>query len=134
MASVNKVILVGNLGKDPEARFSNGATPMAIVNFTLACNGKVKGGDGKWEEKAEWVNCVAFGKTAELVTEYLHKGSQAYVEGRLQTRKWQDKEGKDRYTTEVVVNDVVFLGKKGSASPPTGEAAPQIGPEGDIPF
>lgn len=131
MASVNKVILVGNLGKDPEARFSKGA--MAISNFTLACNGKAKGEDGKWEEKAEWVNCVAFGKTAELVTEYLHKGSQAYVEGRLQTRKWQDKGGKDRYTTEVVVNEVVFLGKKGGTAA-TSEAAPSLEPAGDIPF
>ncbi len=107
--SVNKVILIGHLGKDPELRFTSG-TQTAVSSFSLATNERKKDPSGNWVESTEWHNVVVFGKTAETCAQYLKKGRQAYIEGRIQTRKWQDKEGRDRYTTEVVANTVQFLG------------------------
>ncbi|MHB1949899.1 MAG: single-stranded DNA-binding protein [Acidiferrobacteraceae bacterium] len=108
---INKVILVGNLGKDPEVRYvPNGA---AIANITLATSESWKDKTtGEKQERTEWHRVVFFGKLAEIAGEYLKKGAQVYVEGRLQTRKWQDKEGKDRYTTEIVANDLQMLGSR----------------------
>jgi single-strand DNA-binding protein len=106
-ASVNKVILVGSLGKDPELRHTGNQT--AVASMTLATNEYFEK-DGKKEEKVEWHNLVAWGKQAETCAKYLAKGRQIYVEGKLQTRKWQDKEGKDRWSTEIVVQNVQFLG------------------------
>lgn len=108
---VNKVILVGNLGKDPEVRYSpNGS---AVANCTLATTESWKDKtSGEKQEKTEWHRVVFFGKLAEIAGEYLKKGSQIYVEGRLQTRKWQDKEGKDRYTTEIVAGEMQMLGSR----------------------
>lgn len=105
--SVNKVILVGNLGKDPELRYSQSGTP--VCNFSIATTNKYKKGD-EWVEDTEWHRIVAFGKTGENCAQYLAKGRQVYVEGRLQTNKWQDRDGNDRWTTQVVANNVVFLG------------------------
>jgi single-strand DNA-binding protein len=99
--SVNKVILVGNLGADPELRHTQNGD--AVVNVGLATNEKWKGKDGKQNERVEWHRLTVFGKTAEIVAEYLHKGSKVYVEGQLRTREWKDKEGVQRYSTEVVV-------------------------------
>lgn len=112
---INKVILVGNLGKDPEVRYvPNGA---AIANITLATSESWKDKvSGEKQERTEWHRVVFFGKLAEIAGEYLKKGAQVYVEGRLQTRKWQDKEGKDRYTTEIVANDLQMLGSRGSSA------------------
>jgi len=109
---VNKVILVGHLGRDPEVRYSaNGA---AIANVSLATSESWKDKtSGEAQERTEWHRVVFFGRLAEIVGEYLKKGSQVYVEGRLQTRKWQDKEGQDRYTTEIVANDMQMLGGRG---------------------
>jgi single-strand DNA-binding protein len=114
--SVNKVILVGRLGKDPETRYmTNGE---AVTNATLATSENWKDKAGEKQEKTEWHNLVFYRRLAEIAGEYLKKGAQIYVEGRIQTRKWQDKEtGKDRYTTEIIVNEMKMLGSKtGSGS------------------
>ena len=115
MSSVNKVILIGNLGKDPEMRYMPSGE--AIANFSVATsetwNDKTSG-DKK--EQTEWHRVVFFGRTAEVVGQYVKKGSKIYVEGRLQTRKWQDKEGQDRYTTEVRGDVMRMLDKRGEGS------------------
>ncbi len=108
---VNKVILVGNLGKDPEVRFADSGN--AVANFSLACNERRKQGD-EWVDHVEWVRVVTFGKTAENVGEYLGKGRQVYVEGRLQTREYE-KDGIKRWSTEVVAREIVFLGGRDDA-------------------
>jgi single-strand DNA-binding protein len=108
--SVNKVILVGRLGKDPETRYmTNGE---AVTNVTLATSENWKDKSGEKQEKTEWHNLVFYRRLAEIAGEYLKKGAQIYVEGKIQTRKWQDKEGKDRYTTEIIVNEMQMLGSK----------------------
>ena len=112
--SVNKVILIGRLGKDPETRYmTNGE---AVTNATLATSETWKDKSGEKQEKTEWHNLVFYRRLAEIAGEYLKKGSQIYVEGKLQTRKWQTKEGQDRYTTEIVVNEMTMLGGKSSGS------------------
>ena len=115
---VNKVILVGNLGRDPEVRYSpNGS---AVANVTLATSESWKDKtSGEKQEKTEWHRVVFFGRLAEIAGEYLKKGSQVYVEGRLQTRKWQDKEGHERYTTEIVAGEMQMLGSRGGAGAPS---------------
>jgi single-strand DNA-binding protein len=109
--SVNKVILVGRLGKDPETRYmTNGE---AVTNATLATSENWKDKNGEKQERTEWHNLVFYRRLAEVAGEYLKKGSQVYIEGKIQTRKWQDKEtGKDRYTTEIIVNEMQMLGAK----------------------
>ena len=108
--SVNKVILIGRLGKDPETRYMpNGE---AVTNATLATSENWKDKSGVKQEKTEWHNLVFYRRLAEIAGEYLKKGSMVYVEGKLQTRKWQDKEGKDRYTTEIIANEMTMLGGK----------------------
>ena len=114
---VNKVILIGNLGRDPEVRYSPSGS--AVANVTLATSESWKDkNSGEKQEKTEWHRVVFFGRLAEIAGEYLKKGSQVFVEGRLQTRKWQDKEGKDRYTTEIVANEMQMLGSRGGAGVP----------------
>src|SRR6187402_1932373 len=112
MGSVNKVILVGNLGRDAELRYTPGGAPVATLNLatTEVWNDKTS---GQKQEKTEWHRIVLWGKSAESLSEYLTKGKQIYVEGRLQTRKWQDKDGNDKYTTEVRGDRVVLLGGGG---------------------
>ncbi len=108
MASVNKVILVGNLGRDPEVRFMpNGE---AVCNFSIATTDSWKDKAGAKQERTEWHNIVMYRKLAEIAGEYLKKGRPVYVEGRLQTRKWQTKEGQDRYTTEIIADQMQMLG------------------------
>lgn len=108
MASgVNKVILVGNLGKDPEVRYAQSGT--AICTLRLAVTERRKEGDA-WKDHTEWMDVVTFGKTAENAGQYLQKGRQVYVEGRMQTRNYKDKEGVEKWRTEVVANQVLFLG------------------------
>ena len=113
MASVNKVILIGNLGKDPEVRYMPSGE--AIANISVATTDSWKDKSGEKQEKTEWHRVSFFGKLAEIVGEYLKKGSQVYVEGRLQTRKWQDKEGQDKYTTEIVADRMQMLGGRSGA-------------------
>lgn len=114
MASVNKVILIGNLGADPEVRYTTGGD--AITSIRVATTEVWKDKNGEKQERTEWHRVVFFGKTAEIAGEYLKKGSQVYVEGRLQTRKWQDKDGQDRYTTEIVADRMQMLGGRASGS------------------
>ena len=111
---INKVILVGNIGKDPETRYMpNGK---AVTNFSIATSESwTDRTSGDKQERTEWHNVVLFEKLAEIAAEYLRKGSQVYIEGSLRTRKWQDKEGKDRYTTEIVGRDMQMLGGRGGA-------------------
>lgn len=149
MAGVNKVILVGNLGKDPELReFANGG---AVANTTLATSESWKDKDGNRQERTEWHNVVFHNKLAEVATEYLRKGSKVYVEGKLRTRKWEDKEGVTRYTTEISVENMQMLdgkpsGEREQRAPQSREPARSTqsrghdgggfggGPDDDIPF
>ena len=112
MASINKVMLIGNLGKDPEIRYMPSGD--AIANLTLATTENWKDKAGEKQEKTEWHRVSMFGRLAEIAGEYLKKGSSVYIEGKLQTRKWQDKEGNDRYTTEIVANEMKMLGSRAS--------------------
>jgi single-strand DNA-binding protein len=146
MGSVNKVILVGNLGRDAELRYTPGGAAVATINMATTEVWNDKG--GQKQEKTEWHRVVLWGKTAEVLNEYLTKGKQIYVEGRLQTRKWQDKDGQDKYTTEIRGDRVVLLGGGGGGGggrqQPRAAAAPGMdGPMGepmadltddDIPF
>jgi single-strand DNA-binding protein len=109
MASLNKVLLIGNLGKDPEVRYTASGT--AVASFSLATSEKFKNKDGEWEERTEWHNVILWERLAEIAGEYLAKGKTVYIEGRLQTRKWQDKDGKDRYTTEIVGEKMQMLSR-----------------------
>ena len=125
--SVNKVILVGRLGKDPETRYmTNGE---AVTNATLATSENWKDKSGEKQEKTEWHNLVFYRSLAEIAGEYLRKGSQVYIVGKIQTRKWQDKEGKDRYTTEIIVNEMQMLGGKGEGSAAAQQAPAEQKPE-----
>jgi single-strand DNA-binding protein len=109
---VNKAIILGNLGKDPETRYMPDGK--AVANFSIATSESWKDkSTGQAQEKTEWHNITVYGKLAEICGEYLRKGSKVYVEGKLQTRKWQDKEGKDRYTTEIIANEMQMLDGKG---------------------
>ncbi|HUU01112.1 MAG TPA: single-stranded DNA-binding protein [Myxococcota bacterium] len=112
MAGVNKAILIGNLGADPETRYTQGG--QAVSNFRMATSERWTGRDGQQQERTEWHRIVTFGKLAETCQNYLSKGRQVYVEGRIQTRQWEDKEGQKRYTTEIVAQTVRFLGQRGS--------------------
>jgi single-strand DNA-binding protein len=145
MASVNKVILVGNLGRDPELRYTQGG--QAVANFTIATTERFSTRDGDRQERTEWHRIVTWGKTAELCAQYLSKGRSVYLEGRLQTREWEDKEGQKRKTTEITAQTVQFLGGRGGAggggSEPAGDGGPPSGggfddggapPPEDIPF
>jgi single-strand DNA-binding protein len=148
MASLNKVMLIGNLGKDPEVRYTTSGT--AVAGFSLATSERFKSKSGEWEERTEWHNVTLWGRLAEIAGEYLAKGKTVYIEGRLQTRKWQDRDGRDRYTTEVVADKMQMLGGKGEAGGRQGGAKvaedssgfgggpgyeePSFNPDDDIPF
>ena len=126
---VNKVILVGNLGQKPEMRYT--ATQSAVANISIATTESWKDKEsGEMRDKTEWHKVVYFGKLAEIVEKYLDKGSSVYIEGKLQTRKWQDKSGADRWTTEIVVNELTMLGSRASNS----NNAPMQSNESESPF
>ncbi len=144
---INKVILVGNLGKDPEVRYMPSGS--AAANITIATSEQWKDKQtGEQKDRTEWHNVVFFGRLAEIVGEYLKKGSQIYVEGSLRTRKWQDKSGNDRYTTEIVANEMQMLGgggrggggssnfnqDSGSSSAPAPASSSGADFDDDIPF
>jgi len=115
MKSVNKVILVGNLGKDPELKYTPSGT--AVARFSIATSYRYKDKNEQWQDQTEWHNVVAWARLAEIAGEYLKKGSKVYVEGRLQTRSWDDKNtNQKRYMTEVVVNDLVLLSGRGEGA------------------
>ena len=140
MASVNKVILIGNLGADPELRYTSGGS--AVTELRLATSRRWTGKDGTPQEDTQWHRVVVWGKQAENCKEYLAKGRQVYVEGRLQTRQWEDRDGNKRYTTEVVAEQVQFLGGGGGGRgasaagppPPDDRDAPPQMSDDDIPF
>lgn len=142
MASVNKVILVGHLGRDPELRYTPGGT--AVANFSLATNEAWTDKSGEKQERTEWHRIVVWGKQAEIAGEYLKKGKQIFIEGSLQTREWNDREGNKRQTTEIRAQRLIMLGRgegrsegrAGAASPQGGEEFDQGPPAGDddIPF
>ena len=125
MAGVNKVILVGNLGSDPEVRATPGG--QRVANFRLATSRSWTGQDGQRQEKTEWHSIVAWGKLAEICERYLTKGKQVYVEGRLETRSWQDKEGQTRYKTEIVCDQMQMLGRAGDRNGETPNDMPRGG-------
>ncbi len=126
MASVNKVILIGNLGRDPEVRYMPSGD--AVANISIATTEAWKDKNGEKQEQTEWHRVALFGKTAEVAGEYLKKGSQVYIEGRLQTRKWTDKEGQERYTTEIRADRMQMLGSRSGGSermpPPDDDRSP----------
>src|ERR1700690_2495879 len=113
-SGLNKGMLIGNLGKDPEVRYTPGG--QAVANFTIATNENWTDKQGQKQERTEWHRIVVWGKLAELCGKYLTKGRQAYIEGRLQTRSWEDQQGQKRYSTEIVANTVQFLGGNAGAS------------------
>ena len=113
--SVNKAILVGRLGKDPELNYI--PSGQSVAKFTLATNRSYKDKSGEWKEETDWHNIVAWGKLGEICAQYLAKGRQAYVEGQIRTRSWEDREGKKRTTTEIIANEVVLLGARGEGAP-----------------
>jgi single-strand DNA-binding protein len=138
MASVNKVILVGNLGSDPEVRYT--PSGRAVANFSLATTERFTNKEGEKEERTEWHKIVAWARLGEICGEYLTKGSQIYIEGRLQTRSWEDRDGNKRYTTEIVAQAMQMLGgsKKGGEVASAEESHPSEEPvsipDDDIPF
>ena len=130
MSSVNRVILLGNIGKDPEVRETKAGN---IVNLTMATSEKYTDKSGQKQENTEWHNLVVFGKLADVVSKYVKKGDKLYVEGSITTRKWEDKEGNTRYTTDIKVRDLTMLG--GAEKKSTQPAAVTVGEEeDDLPF
>ncbi len=120
--TINKAILIGRLGKDPEMKYTPSGT--AVASFSLATNYSVKDENGNYTDKTDWHNIVVYGRGAEFAGEYLSKGRLVYVEGRIQTRSWEDKDGNKRYTTEIICFDVQSLGSKGEVTAkPTDEPA-----------
>jgi single-strand DNA-binding protein len=137
MAGLNKAMLIGNLGADPEIRYT--ASGMAVANFNIATSETWTGKDGQKETRTEWHRIVAFDRLGEICGEYLTKGKQVYIEGKIQTRQWEDRDGNKRYTTEIVARDMVMLGSRdeaggGSRRPSSGrQSAPQDIPENPYP-
>jgi single-strand DNA-binding protein len=142
MSGVNKVILVGNLGSDPTLRYTPNGT--AVCNFNIATTERFSNKDGEKEERTEWHRIVTWARLAEICNEYLKKGKQVYIEGRLQTRSWEDQSGSKKFTTEVVAANMVMLGRAGDAlmdvptqaspSEEQGVAQTPSGDEDDLPF
>ena len=148
--SVNKVILVGNLGKDPELRYTSSGT--AVASFSLATSERFKDRSGEQQEKTEWHNIVVWRNLAEICGKYLHKGKQVYIEGRIQTRSYDDRDGNKKYITEIVADQMQMLGSKGDSGGYRGQqndsfdqrqepqaeepkvAEPSFNPDDDIPF
>jgi single-strand DNA-binding protein len=129
---INKVILIGNLGADPEIRYTQNGTQVAT--FNLATTERWRGQDGQTQEQTEWHRIVAWAKLAEICGEYLHKGSRVYIEGKLQTRKWQDQDGVDRYTTEIIAREMKMLsGKEGGGRDAGAEPGPTVYGD-EVPF
>ena len=144
MAGVNKAIVVGNLGNDPEIRYAANGSAIASISVATSERWKDKN-SGEQQERTEWHRIKLFGRQAELAGEYLKKGSQVYIEGRIQTSKYQDKDGNDRWSTEFVAREMTFLGGRGgggggdsqsasSASPPQRDSGPSGDFDDDIPF
>lgn len=142
--TINKVILIGRLGKDPEMKYTPSGT--AVANFNIATNESIKDKEGNYTDHTDWHKVVAFGRTAEVAGEYLTKGKLVYIEGRLQTRSWDDQNGQKKYMTEVICNNLQLLGSRSDndgrvTDPPANEEAPvdtagsdSTGEDDDLPF
>ena len=143
--TINKVILIGRLGKDPDMRYAPSGT--AIASFSLATNHSTKDADGNWNQQTEWHSVKTFGRQAEFVGEYLKKGNLAFVEGRLQTSNWEDQNGQKKYRTDIIANDIQALGSRGDgdqqdskpepqaqAKPAEPQSEPDAPEEDDLPF
>ena len=133
--SLNKMLALGNVGKDPEMRSTGGGT--LVARFSIACSDRRKDAQGNWQDQTEWINATAFGRTAEIVRDYVTKGSKVYVEGKLQTQQWE-KDGQKHYKTVVLVNELVLLsgGKESRQDATTGNSrnsAPEID-DSEVPF
>ncbi len=127
--SVNKAILVGHLGADPESRFT--PSGVAVSTFNMATNESWKNSEGNYEDRTEWHRIVLYGKAAETANEYMKKGQMAYIEGRIRTRSWEDKDGVTRYTTEILADRFTMLGRKSDSS---GTPPAKNGDDDDLPF
>ena len=127
MSTLNKAMILGRLGRDPEVRYTPGNVPVA--NISIATNSRSKDKSGEWQDVTEWHKIVLFNKNAEIAEKYLDKGSSVYVEGKIQTRKWQDKDGNDRWTTEVLGNQLTMLGSRSSS-----DSSPQAESRSNTPF
>jgi len=133
MKSLNKVCLIGNVGKDPEVRSSQSGS--LISNFSIATSDRQKDAQGNWQDKTDWHNLVAFSRTAEIVRDYVRKGSKLYVEGKLSTSSWEDKtSGQRKYKTEIIVNELIMLSDRGTAPAATTTPEPEGIEDSDIPF
>ena len=130
--SINKVILVGNLGQDPEGRFTPQGT--AVTNLSVATNESWKDQSGDIQEKTEWHRVVMYGKMAETANEYMNKGQMVYVEGRLQTREWEDQNQVKRRTTEIRCDSFTMLGRRSDANPKANHESEKVAPDDDLPF
>lgn len=147
MKSVNRATLLGNVGRDPEIKVTGSGT--SVANFSIATSDRYKDKSGEWQDRTEWHNVVAYGRSADIIRDYVRKGSKLYVEGRIQTRSWDGKDGSKQYRTEIVVDQVVLLtgGEKQSSDeryergsydqrrdPPRNDFSSQEIDESDIPF
>lgn len=137
MKSLNRVTLCGSIGTDLEVKYTTAGN--AVLTFNLATNSNYKDKSGQWQEITEWHRVTVWNKQAEVIAQYCKKGSKLYVEGRLTTRKWQDKDGNDKYTTEIMASDFMFAGNQGGGDVPqkedtTGANAVDIEEDDDIPF
>lgn len=130
MKGINKVILVGTLGKDPEVQHLESG--VALCKFSLATNDRYKDKSGNWQETTEWHNVVLWRGLAEVAEKYLHKSSKVYIEGKIATRSWEDKEGNKKYMTEIVANQMLMLNSKQTTEDPKGNYSPKS--EDDLPF
>ena len=132
MKSLNRVTLIGNLGKDPEVRNTSGGT--AVATLSIATNSRYKDKSGEWQDKTEWHNAVLWDKLADVAQQYLKKGNMVYIEGRLQTRSWEDEKTKQKkYMTEIVVSELIMLGGKEGGAAPVEKKKVEID-DSDIPF
>jgi len=129
--TINKAVLIGRLGKDPEMKYTPSGT--AVASFSIATNYSVKDGDGNYTDKTDWHNIVVFGRRAEFAGEYLSKGRLVYIEGRIQTRSWEDQNGNKKYMTEIISSDVQLLGSKGDSSPKETEEPTPAEPSKEAP-
>ncbi|RLD02561.1 MAG: single-stranded DNA-binding protein [Chloroflexi bacterium] len=132
---LNKVMIIGNLGKEPELRYTPSGRP--VTTFSVAVSRSWKSSNGEHRSETEWFKIVAWGKLAEICKEYLHKGQQVYIEGRLQTRQWEDKEGQQRTTVELVANEMTMLGERREKSQSEDNSAEDVSPvtdEDEFPF
>lgn len=132
---LNKVMIIGNLGKEPELRYTPSGRP--VTTFSVAVSRSWKSSNGEHRSETEWFKIVAWGKLAEICKEYLHKGQQVYIEGRLQTRQWEDKEGQQRTTVELIANEMTMLGERRDKAPAEESAAEYTPPdldEDEFPF